>query len=52
VLNINKTINIGVKKMTTQKIVKINKPRTLSPVENVKLFKPCKLNKNRKTNKK
>ena len=35
--------------MTTQKIVKINKPRTLSPVENVKLFKACELNHNRKT---
>jgi hypothetical protein len=49
VLNINKTINIGVKKMTTQKILKINRPRTLSPVENVKLFKACELNDNRKT---
>ena len=35
--------------MTTQKVVQlINKPRTLSPVENVKLFKACELNDQRK----
>ena len=36
--------------MTTQKVVQlINKPRTLSPVENVKLFKACELNHQQKT---
>tara|TARA_R110000851_G_scaffold231870_1_gene384601 strand:+ start:47 stop:421 length:375 start_codon:yes stop_codon:yes gene_type:complete len=49
VLNIKKQLNQEVNQMTTQKIVKINKPKTLSPIENVKLFKACELNDSRKT---
>ena len=38
--------------MTTQKIVQIKKTKTLSPIENVKLFKACELNDSRKTHNK
>ena len=35
--------------MTTQKMVQLKKTKTLSPIENVKLFKACELNDQRKS---
>tara|TARA_R100001460_G_scaffold73758_1_gene114647 strand:+ start:2206 stop:2580 length:375 start_codon:yes stop_codon:yes gene_type:complete len=48
VLNIKKQLNKEVNKMTTQKVVQLKKTKTLSPIENVKLFKACELNDQRK----